>query len=324
MRMRLLPTLAQALLLACITGTAGAAAICQPSTPAYFHKYFSGKINDRFAFKMDLSCKDGLLRGTYQYAGKGVPIWLDGQAGPGMAMAMSEVSPDGKASTGAFTGTLDGKHFRGTWVSGDGKKHWPFTAEQTSEIHIGTRREIMQAAVGDYALASVVGNGGANAMWETFKTKKGWDSNASSISRARREYSPIDLTRADLKLLDSLFMRVRPDLATELSANGKVILTILFRASGMQLAIDAPDNAQARNELTADMPPSGIANEELYLLAQEGAGYLHVLAGEFSGDLGDIVIVRYAIASDTFSVQFRPGDCCGSTAFQFKRRPPAR
>lgn len=141
---------------------------------------------------------------------------------------------------------------------------------------------------------------------------------------ARRASSDNALNRADIHVLDSLAIRVRPDLATELHANGKVIVTIPFRAGGMQHDIRAPDHAQARRELDALATPAGIADETLYLLAQDGVDDYRVITGEFAGELGDIVIVQYAIVNDRFEVQFRQGDCCGSSRFLFARRQPAR
>lgn len=300
---------------------AGAAGICQPSSPGYFHKFLSGSIDGKYAFTMDLQCRDGVLQGSYRYVGKAVPILLRGVMGPGATLALEEVLPDGRPGTGRFAGTLVGLHVDGTWVTADGKRTLLFAAAQTSEIHIGSRRDIMRGAVGEYGLDRIGGSGGANAMWDTVHTKKGWASSMSSISMARRETEVVALTRAEQRLLDSLTFRVRPDLASELVVNGKVVLAIPFRDGAIQTHIKDADTESARDVVENLSTPSGIVDEDLYLLAQDGVDYAHTLSGNFQGANGDFLLVRYAIASDSFALTFKEGDCCfgGSSTFTFTR-----
>lgn len=328
--MHVLVALARSLcLLGWCAGSAGAVEVCQPSSPGYFHKYLAGKIDGKYAFTMDVRCTDGVLQGSYQYASRGVPISLQGEMRPGGRLTLTEFARDGSPGAGRFTGTLVATHVDGAWTAADGKRTLPFGADQTSEIHLGTRRTIMQAAVGTYGLDRIVGSGGANAMWETVKTRKGWESNVSSISMARRETDVVALTRADRRLLDSLVFRVRPDLASELVVNGKVILAIPFRDGAMQVAIAHPDTESAREAVTTLSAPTGIVDESLYLLAQDGVDYSQTLSGNFQGAAGDFVIVRYAIAQGAFALELKDGDCCfgDHSVFFFTRgasQQPAR
>lgn len=313
----------QFFLLALITGAAGfagAAEICQPSTPGYFHKYLSGKIDGKYAFTMELICREGALRGTYRYASRTMPIYLIGNVGPGATVALEEMAKDNLPITGSFTGTLRGNHVDGVWVAPDGKKRLPFTAEQTSEIHLGTRREIVSGTVGDYALVSITGHGGANAMWETWKTKKGWDSNVSSISRAVRESSDIELTPADERLLDSLTIRIRPDLTTELLALGSVILAIPYSDRGARFNVTSDANADVRRSLEKPWTEARLEDETVYLLGQDGVDFSRHIAGNFQGVVGDVLLVRYAIPNDSFTVEFMDGECCNSSTFTFRRQ----
>lgn len=313
----------QFFLLTLITGAADfacAAEKCQPSTPGYFHKYLAGKIDGKYPFTMELICRDGALRGTYRYASKTVPIYLIGNVGPGGAVALQEIAKDNLPSTGSFAGTLRGNLVDGVWVSANGKKKFPFTAEQTSEIHLGTRRDIVSGTVGNYALVSITGYGGANAMWETWKTKKGWESSVSSISLAVREASDNVLTPADKRLLDSLTIRVRPDLTTELLARGRVILAIRYSDRGAQFDVTSEANDKVRRSLEKPWAEARLEDETVYLLAQDGVDFSRHISGNFEGVVGDVVLVRYAIPNDSFTVEFMDGQCCNSSTFTFKRQ----
>lgn len=299
---------------------AGAAEICQPSSPGYFHKYWSGKIDGKYAFKMELTCRDGDLHGRYLYVSKGVPINLKGRVGPAATIALEEHAWGNMPSTGSFAGTLGANQVDGTWTSADGKKSLPFAAVQTAEIHLGSRREIVSASVGDYALASIAGNGGANAMWDTGKTRKGWESSVSSNSGGMRHASQRKLTRADQRLLDSLTIRVRPDLSTALFASGRVILTIPYSDRGAQFNISSPENASVRQTLEKPWTQARLEDETVYLLAQDGVDFGRHISGNFEGVVGDIVLVTYAIVENSFAVKFMAGQCCNDSVFTFKRQ----
>ncbi|WP_332847903.1 hypothetical protein [Massilia sp. S19_KUP03_FR1] len=301
-------------------GLAGAAEICQPSSPGYFHKYWSGKIDGKYAVKMELTCRDGTLQGNYFYVNKGVRINLTGRVGPAGTMALEENAWGNMPSTGSFAGTLGANHVDGMWTAADGKRSLPFAAGQTSEIHLGTRREIVGASVGDYALASIAGNGGANAMWDTGKTGKGWESSVSSNSGGMRQGSQIKLTRADQRLLDSLIIRVRPDLTTELFASGRVILTIPYSDRGAQFNISSAENASVRQSLEKQWTQARLEDETVYLLAQDGIDFSRHISGNFDGVVGDILLVTYAIVGNSFDVKFMAGQCCSESVFTFKRQ----
>ena len=297
-----------------------AAEICQPSSPGYFHKYWSGKIDDKYAFKMELICRDGTLHGSYVYVNKGVPINLKGRVGPAGTMVLEENALGNMASTGSFAGTLVANHVAGTWTSADGKRSLPFAAGQISEIHLGSRREIVGASVDDYALASIAGSGGANAMWDTWKTSKGWESSVSSNSGGMRQASQRKLTSADQRLLDSLIIRVRPDLTTELFARGRVILTIPYSDRGAQFNISSAENASVRQSLEKPWTQARLEDETVYLLAQDGVDFSPHISGNFEGVVGDILLVTYAIVENSFDVKFMNGQCCSESVFSFKRQ----
>jgi hypothetical protein len=312
-----LRSLFAALLLSLATGAALAAAA--PAAPAYFHKYYAGKV-DKYAFRMELKCLNGVLTGNYTYAGKQLPIYLNGKIGASGNFTMEEVGAYGGKSTGSFSGTVAGSRISGTWRSADGKKALPFEADQTSEIVIGSKKDILSAAVGDYGLESIQGNGGANTLWETWKRDGRWESNISSNSGGTREGSMIKLTRADIRVLDSMTIRVRPDLATQFLVNGKVVLDIPYRDSGVQYNMKPPENPgdwDIRGKLG---PTTTVLDETLYLLAQDKVDYSAQLAGNFNASVDGSLVIGYSIVDGSFELAFKDEQCCGGSTFRFIRR----
>ena len=63
-----------------------------------------------------------------------------------------------------------------------------------------------------------------------------------------------------------------------------------------------------------------LEDETVYLLAQDGVDFSRHIAGSFEGVVGDVVLVRYAIPNDSFTVEFMDGQCCNSSTFTFKRQ----
>lgn len=286
---------------------------------AYFHKSYSGKIADKYAFTMDLKSLDGKLIGTYQYTGKTKRnIYLQGTINVDGTFTMDE--SDGMKSTGRFVGKLDNIQISGNWQSTDGRKNWPFVATQTSEIQIGTKKEILTKAIGDYPLANISGSGGANGMWDTWKEKGGrWQSNVSGISNGMREANTIKLTKSDIHLLNSMRVSVAADLSTRLSVGGKIIFTIPYRDNGMQYAVNASHNSIIEDNLKKYSDRTTVLDERLYLLVEDGVDYSNVISGNFEAAVSDILTVSYSVLDRDFELTFTEGDCCGSTTFKFSR-----
>ncbi|VWD04073.1 hypothetical protein [Burkholderia contaminans] len=303
-----------AVLLSLITATTALA------DAQYFHKYFAGRIGDRYAFTMDLKNVDGRLTGSYRYVGKRSDLSLSGNIDATGAFAMDEIGSAGQR-TGTFTGKVTGHTLDGTWTSARGDRHLPVDAHQTSEIVIGSKREILTRAIGTYVLDSISGSGGANGMWDSWREKGRWKSNISAIAMARREFSDVSLTREDLRRLDSMTITVDPALAIRLSVEGHVLLSIPYRDAGMQYEIGHSGDSTVENELKTLSPATTVHDEPLYLLARDAIDFVPAMSGSFlPNDHLDIATVSYAVVDKTFDVYLQQGNCCGGTVFTFRRK----
>lgn len=303
-----------ALLLSWMTAAAALA------DPLYFHKNFAGRIGGRYAFTMDLKNVDGRLTGSYRYAGKSNDIYLSGKIDPLGTFSMDEIGSAGQR-TGTFTGKVASDTLDGSWASARGDRRLPVEAHQTSEIIIGSKREILTQAIGTYALDNVGGWGGANGMWDSWREKGQWKSNVSGISMARREFSDVSLTREDLHRLNSMTVTVDTSLATHLSVDGKVLLSIPYRDAGMQYEISQPHNSVVEDALKMLSSATTVHDEHLYLLVRDAIDFVPAMSGNYLPNDGlDVVTVSYAVVGKTFGVYLRDGNCCGGTEFTFRRK----
>ncbi len=291
--------------------------------PAYFHKTFSGRIGDRYAFVMDLKNVDGVLTGSYRYAGKRDAIYLSGKIDPSGRFTMDETGSAGQR-TGTFTGKVANDSLDGTWASADRARRLPVDAHQTSEIIVGSKREILTQAIGTYVLDGISGAEGANGMSDTWREKGRWKAQVSSISMGRRQFSDVRLTREDLRRLNSMTTTVDASLATRLNVDGKVLLSIPYRDAGMRYEIGQSHSTVIESELKTMSPTTTVHDEHLYLLASDAIDLRGPMSGSYLPEENlNIVTVSYAVVDKTFEVYLRDGDCCSGTIFTFRRKPAA-
>ena len=305
-----------------IAVTADAADVA-PATVApghtYFHKYLSGVVGDKLRVTMDLKNLDGLLTGSYSYGSHPLGLDLRGRIDASGSFAMDE-SIDRVKKTGSFKGSLSGGHIVGTWQSADGLQTLPFFADQTSEIRIGTKREMLGAAVGKYPLSSIASFAGANSLGDTLKKNGRWTSFESSISGGRREGQEIPLAASDVALLNNLGIVVEPDLSVRLVARGKTVLQIAFRPDGMDYRLDGRHSEVIADKFKPMSTATIVLDERLYLLVRDGVDYTAPLSGSFMSSASDIIVVSYSLVDKTISMQFKDGQCCGGTTWTFGPR----
>ncbi|MBP0590759.1 hypothetical protein J8I87_13750 [Paraburkholderia sp. LEh10] len=303
-----------ALLLSCVT-----AATAQADS-RYFHKMFAGRIGDHYAFTMNLKNVDGSLTGSYRYAGKHSDIYLSGKIDPSGTFTMDEIGSTGQ-HTGTFTGKVANDTLNGAWASARGDRRLSVDAHQTSEILLGSKREILTQAIGTYALDGISGAAGANGMSDSWRENGRWKSNVSAISMGRREFSNVNLTREDLHRLNSMTVIVDASLTTHLSVDGKVLLSIPYRDASMQYEISQPHDSVIEDELKTMSPATTVHDEHLYLLASDAIDLVTAMSGSYLLDDNlDIVTVSYAIVDKTFEINLLNGNCCGGTVFTFRRK----
>jgi hypothetical protein len=307
MRGRALAAVLSALLLA-------APALAQQG--AYFHKKFDGAIGDKLKFSMDLKNVDGVISGTYRYAGKKSELYLKGKAAPDGTLVMDEQIAFNPTVTGRLRAVLRDGSLQGNWQSPDGAKTLPLVAHQTSEIIIPPKKALLAGAVGKYRLSSIEGFGGANTMWDLSRDSKGrWSGNQSSISSGTRQGGDLGLSRSDEKLLASTLVEVLPDLSVRLAAGGKVLLTVPFREDGMEYGLtEAFDDS-----LKALSPKTTVWNEQLYLLAQENTTFYRSLYTALLDDQTARVLLRYSVVNASFELTIKPGSCCDNAVLTFAR-----
>ena len=307
-------------LFAGLAAAASDAAMAQPASAppsSYFHKRLAGKLADKYGITMDLKNLDGRLSGTYRYGGRKSDLYLSGKIDSAGSFVMEEST--GSKTTGTFTGTISPSGDAvGSWRSPDGKRTLAFEAHQLSEVRIGSKQEILSAAVGTYRLKSLGGAGGANSMWDTWKDRGRWRSNHSGLSGGMREAEEIALTSVDIKLLDALRVVIGADLSVRVIAPGKTLLAIPFEPNGLAYDLDRSRDNPLLEPLQRLSARTTTYDEELYLLVREHVDYSAALSGSFRASTSGTLVVTYSVVWKTIEMRFIDDDCCGGTSWMFE------
>jgi hypothetical protein len=94
-----------------------------------FSKTYTGLIGGKYAVEMELTKKGRLLKGSYFYVSKGIPIKLAGTIDANGYINLEEFSAAG-AKTGVFIGRLIANKISGKWQSPDAKRTLTFSVTE--------------------------------------------------------------------------------------------------------------------------------------------------------------------------------------------------
>ncbi len=253
-----------------------------------FHSIYTGKIGEKYAVTMYLEKNGKEITGTYKYAGQTTPLALKGSIASSGEFTMNE-SPGGKKITGIFSGKISGTTITGKWNSPDNVKKLDFAA------HIPSKREMLQNAAGKtYYLSYISGAVGANTLFDTYMENGVWKSHSSSISGGMREGQEDTLSSDDIKLLNSMYIKVDTDLTVRFFAGGKLLLEVPFNEAGMDYHMSGERKDVFSFSQGKLSPSTTFMDGKLYLAAIDGIDYSDTISsGNFIIIGKDKVILSY-------------------------------
>lgn len=287
-------------------------------------RFYEGTINERLAFRMVLPepPNAGLpCEGSYVYNGKRQAIPLFGKCSAALLNLSEEPQVSGRSMGTArnrIKADAVGGGFTGVWQSADGKKSFSFEAHQVRP----DRRAMLVSAIGTYHLAGIGGFFGANTMSDIWRQGKGWKANISGISGGMREGSFVQLTAENIKLLNSLELRVDPDLNIEIQGRGRRLALFSYseRPSFRVTRISRQDGVDRIFERDA---PTSFLRGELRIATTDAIDAMPLVDFEnMSLDTSTPVVagLDYDPKRLRFYLQLLSANCCDSVVLSFEPR----
>ncbi len=263
-------------------------------TDYFFSRTYSGKIDGKYDFTMELKKAGGIVFGSYRYAGKKQSLDLRG-------IINSDGSFDLKESirskeTGQFKGKVVGAIIEGVWSTPKNERRMQFVADQVSGNDMTSVKNIMSRAAGVYHLNDIHGNQGANGMYGTVKGNDGkWWSSESYLNMGMREADTIKLTTADQSRLNSMYVSVDPGPVVRFMVGGKAVINI---------------------KIGSDVK---IAESAIVLLSKEGVNFSKSLGGNYTLYASGDISISFNPLEDYFSITFDRS--AESESMTFSKRP---
>ena len=256
----------------------------------FFSRIYSGKIDGKYEFTMELKKAGDIIFGSYRYAGRKQSLDLRGRINNDGEFDLKESI--GSKETGYFKGKAVGALIEGMWSTPKNERRMQFVANQVSGEDMTSVKNIMSRVAGVYHLEQIQGNQGANGMYGTVRgNDRKWWSSESYLNMGMREADTIKLTTADQSRLNSMYVSIDPGPVVRFMAGGKPVINI---------------------KIGSDMKTDGLA---IVLLSQEGVNFNKSLGGNYTlGASGDISI-NFNPFENYFSITFDRGSESESMTF---------
>lgn len=192
------------------------------------NKYYTGFIDNKYAFNMVLSSDGQACVGSYYYIEHKRPIFLYGNCSNSTFELQEQKLQPGYVSGVGFKesgshnlikGETIGKQMLGSWRSSDGRRSYPFKAHQVQP----NKNDALKYATGTYELSSISEFCCANSMMDYTNEKGIWSVSASSNHGGQRGLDNVQMSGNDRKLLSSFKLTMDASFEVEIFSGKKLI-----------------------------------------------------------------------------------------------------
>ncbi len=280
---------------------------------------YKGTINNNLAISLELIKFEHTIAGTYQYDGKNISLKLSGGMEDSGELRFNETTEEGNV-TGCFEGLMRNDSITGTWYNAKRTKSMPFVLVQQSIASLQSKSDVLSDAIGTYSFSYLAGGMGANSMFDTYNQKGKWHSSSSGIVSLMREETNIDLSEADINLLNNLHIVVDDNRNVHVYAGLVELVNCPYNQTKMDYRIKKTDVAEVNEKLSA-LSANTIFNENhLILLAQNPINFSNILKGNFDIIPSDNLILSYNFLNREFELEIFETTCCNSNILYFRKK----
>jgi hypothetical protein len=175
---------------------------------------------------------------------------------------------------------------------------------------------------GEHKLSSIFGFMGANTMVD-YSIKNGkWIASGSSISDGTREGYHIELSKDDLKKLQSMKIVVSEDLSLSLVCNNKEYFKTLFQEDGLSYFLKKSPKDYESNMSINLKSNSTFIDDYLYLYAKDNVKESEINYVDIVQVAADAIVLKYNTKTNEFEMNLFYGDCCDYSSYTFKKTSP--
>lgn len=191
-------------------------------------------------------------------------------------------------------------------------------ADSTVKEELSRKKKTLINLIGEHKLSSISGFMGANTMVDYNIENGKWFASGSSLSGGMREGYDIELSKDDLKKLQSMKIVVSEDLSLSLLCNNKEYFKTPFQEEGLSYFLKKSPKDYESNMSIHLKPNSTFIDDYLYLYAKDNVKESEINYVNIVQVAADAIVLKYNTKADEFEMSLFYGDCCDNSSYTFK------
>lgn len=191
-------------------------------------------------------------------------------------------------------------------------------ADDVAKEEISEKKSTLIKLKGDHKLKSISGFMGANTMVDYTIENGKWKASGSSNMGGMREGYDIDLTKDDLKKLQTMKIVISDDLSVSLYYNNKEYFKAPFKEDGFSYSLKKSPKEYSSHMSENLKANSTFIDDYLYFYAKDNFKETEIENLDIVGVLADAVVVKYNTKTNEFEMSLFYSACCDNSIYIFK------
>lgn len=191
-------------------------------------------------------------------------------------------------------------------------------ADDIAKEEISEKKSTLIKLKGDHKLNSISGFMGANTMVDYTIENGKWKASGSSNMGGMREGYDIDLTKDDLKKLQTMKIVVSEDLTVSLFCNNKEYFKAPFKEDGFSYFLKKSPKKYSSNMAESLKANSTFIDDHLYLYADDSFKESDLADIDIAGAMANAALIKYNTKTMEFEMSLFFADCCDNSTYIFK------
>ncbi len=191
-------------------------------------------------------------------------------------------------------------------------------ADDVVKEEISEKKSTLIKLKGDHKLNSISGFMGANTMVDYTIENGKWTASGSSNMGGMREGYDIELTKDDLKKLQTMKIVVSDDLSVSLYYNNKEYFKAPFKEDGFSYSLKKSPKEYSSHMSENLKANSTFIDDYLYFYAKDNFKETELENLDIVGVLADAVVIKYNTKTNEFEMSLFYSACCDNSIYIFK------
>jgi hypothetical protein len=191
-------------------------------------------------------------------------------------------------------------------------------ADDIAKEEISEKKSTLIKLKGDHKLNSISGFMGANTIVDYIIENGKWTASGSSNMGGMREGYDIELTKDDLKKLQTMKIVVSDDLSVSLYCNNKEYFKAPFKEEGFSYSLKKSPKEYSSHMSENLKANSTFIDDYLYFYAKDNFKESELENLDIVGVLADAVVIKYNTKKNEFEMSLFYSACCDNSIYLFK------